>query len=92
MKNTFMKLEIEITEKDVDKSSGFFWMEFKFDGEAYYLQLCLGGGETGKLTKKITENGGYDQGVCRDSNKKSFDKFGKEACLSLLLRELKTTV
>jgi len=87
MKNTFIKLEIEIIKKEID--SGFFWMEFKFYEETYYLQLCLNQGKKGKLTKKITENGGYDEGLCRDSNEKSFRKFGKEACLRLLIQELK---
>jgi len=92
MKKVFIKLEIEIVNYDVNKEHGFFHIEFTFEQETYFLQLCLGESKEGKFTKNITENGGYDDGICGDANKISFEKFGKEACLNLLLRELKTTV
>jgi len=92
MKKVFIKLEIEIVNYDVNKEHGFFHIEFTFEQETYFLQLCLGESKEGKFTKTITENGGYDEGMCLDSNEKSFEKFGKEACLRLLLQELKNAV
>ena len=88
-----LEKELKVTNRNIDQDYGFFHIEFNFDGTEYFLQCCLKSRyKNHKITylKQISkDDNGYDDGICGDANRKSFEKFGEAKCLRLLLSNFK---